>query len=213
MKYFWIMVVFFLIQEVRAQTITVGNVKVSVKADSAASAREQALEQAHQIAFQKLLNEHFPERANAPPSPEVMANMVNDFSIDREKATPTSYTASLTFQFDEPQVIAWTQQNQHVLPDSGTFSLLNDSYESNKPLKIMATYATQSEWQHIRKTLETLPGIQNLSLSTLSPKNANLEIMYRGSTDKLEQNLSQKGILLSQQNGNWIVTSKGEILH
>lgn len=213
MKYLWIVVAFFLIQEVRAQTIIVGNVKVSVKADSAASAREQALDQAHQIAFQKLLNEHFPERASALPSPEVLGNMVSDFSIDREKATPTSYTASLTFQFDEPQVIAWVQQIQHISQDPHSLPLPNHSYESSKPLKIIATYATHSEWQFIRKTLENFPGVQNLSLSTLSPKNANLEIIYRGSTDQLEQNLLQKGILLSQQEGNWIVTSNGEALH
>ena len=212
MKYLWIVVAFFLMQEARAQTITVRDVKVSVKADSAASAREQALGQAHQLAFQKLLYENFPERAGPLPSPDVLGNMVSDFSIDREKATPMSYTASLTFQFDEPQVITWVQQIQTTPQDPQSLPFPNPLYGSNVPLKITATYATHSEWRHLKTTLENFPGVQNLSLSSLSPKNANLEIIYRGSTDQLAQDLLQKGILLSQQEGGWIMTSTGEAL-
>lgn len=213
MNYILVVIAFFLIHEARAQAITVGNVKVSVKADSAASAREQALEQAHQLAFQKLLNENFPERQGSFPSPDVLGNMVADFSIDREKATPTSYAASLTFQFDEPQVIAWAQQSQHTPPNSESTPFPQHPYKNSNSLKVRATYGTHSEWRHIRQTLETFPGIQNLSIASLSPKNANLEINFNGSTDQLGQDLLQKGILLSQQEGGWIVTSNGEALH
>lgn len=91
----------------KAHVITVADVKVSVTADSAAVARDKALDQAHALAFQKLLKENFPEESKNPPSTDVIMNMVTDFSIDREKTTPKSYTASFTFQFDASQLLGW----------------------------------------------------------------------------------------------------------
>lgn len=213
MKYFLIVAVFFLMDMAKAQTITVRDVLVSVKADSAASAREQALDQAHSLAFQKLVDEHFPERADSLPSQDVLRDMVSDFSIDQEKTTPQSYRASLTFQFDESQVINWVQQIPYTQPTSQSSHFLHQPYEESGFLKIIATYATHSEWQHIRKALENFPGVQNLSIVTLSPKKASMEITYGGAIDKLEQGLLQKGILLSQQEDSWLASLKGQALH
>lgn len=42
-----------------AHAITVSDVRVSITADSAGAAREQAIKQAHTIAFQKLMQENF----------------------------------------------------------------------------------------------------------------------------------------------------------
>jgi len=215
MKYLWALLAFFIMQPANAKIIIVGDVKVSVRADSAAAAREQALDQAHQLAFQKLLSEHFPERAGPLPSQDVLKDMVSDFSIDREKTTPTSYTASLTFQFDEPQVVNWVQRiqthqpNQHG-PSSSPF--LPQPKEERKPLIIAVSYGNHAEWQHIKKTLETFPGVQKLSVFTLSPKNAKLEIIYRGSIDTLMQGLLQKNILLSQQEDGWMISSNEHAL-
>lgn len=209
MKYFWIVCAFFLMEGANAQTITVGNVKVSVTADSAASAREKAIGQAHQLACQKLVNENFPERAGSFPSQDVLMDMVNDFSIDREKTTSTSYAASLTFQFDESQVLRWVQQDGPLSP---TLPPMHQTSES-RPLKIKASYRNHAEWQYIRKTLENFPGVQNLSIFTLSAKNASMRISYLNPIDRLEKGLLQKGILLSQQEDGWVVSSNGQMLH
>lgn len=210
MKYLWIVFALFLMQVAKAQTMTVGDVKVSVRADSAASAREQALDQAHQLAFQKLLNQNFPERVIPLPSQELLRDMVSDFSIDREKTTPTSYTAALTFQFDESQVRAWVQQLQHGQTDASSAPFLQRAYET---LKLTASYTSHSDWQYIKKTLENFPGVQTFFVSTLSPQNANLEIIYNGSPDQLRENLQQKGIVLSQQINGWNVSLDEQALH
>lgn len=211
MKSFWIVVAFFLIGTAKAQTITISDVKVSVKGDSAAAAREEALEQAHQVAFKKLMNETLPEGNIPLPSQDVLKDMVSDFSIDREKSTPTSYTASMTFQFDELQVTRWVEGLQQGRPDSSPFP--ERPSEERGPLKVTASYATYGDWQHIKKALEDFPGVQHFSIFALSPKNANLEIVYRGPIDQLERGLLQKGILLSQQGEGWVVSSTDQALH
>lgn len=212
MRFFGIIVGIFLIQPAKAQTITVEDVKVSVTADSAASARDQALDQAHQLAFQKLVKENFPESTLSLPSEDTMRDMVRDFSINREKTTPTSYTASLTFQFDEPRVLTWAQQSQHRQQASASLPIAPQLYEKSEPLKILATYGTHSEWQYIKKTLENLPGVQNLSIFTLSPKNASMRINYIGLIDKLQKGLMEKGIILSQQDEEWVASLNGQTL-
>lgn len=212
MKYFWIVAVLLFFHEAKAQTITVQEVKVSVKADSAAAAQAQALQKAHELAFQKLVRENFPECIISLPSQDILNNMVNDFSIDREKSTPTSYMASLTFQFDEPQIMAWVQQTQLNAQNGPTVPRRLQSNGIGRSLRISASYGTHGEWLHIKKTLEKCAGVQNLSIFTLSPKNANLEIYYRGPIDQLEQTLLQKDILLSQQDDNWVIALNKQIL-
>ena len=205
MKYFWIGAVLLFFHEAKAHTITVRDVRVSVKADSAASAREEALDRAQGLAFQKLVKENFPEHTISVPSQDALHNMINDFSIDREKSTPTSYTASLTFQFDEFQVMNWAQQTQLNEQNGPTAPRGLYSHGRGSPVKILASYGAHREWLYIKKTLENCVGIQNLSIFTLSPKNATLQINYRGSMDQLEQVLLQKNILLSQQGDNWVI--------
>jgi hypothetical protein len=209
MRYFGIIFAFFLLQAVNAQTLTVGHVKVSVEADSAASAQTQALDHAPQLAFQKLMEENFPESVGSLPPPAVLQDMVSDFSVDREKTTPKSYTAILTFQFNEPLVLSWLQRREQGTTSS-PFS--RPAYEESDSLNVTATYATHGEWQHIRKTLENFPDVQTLSVFTLSPKNASMKITYRGSIDKLKQGFLQKGILLAQQDDGWVISSNEQVL-
>lgn len=210
MKYYGAILVFFFIQVASAYTITIEDVRVSVTAESAAFAREQALDEAHQLAFQRLSAEYFPQNTLPLPSQDGLRDMVKDFSINREKTTPTSYTASLTFQFDEPQVLSWIQ---HAQQGSTSLPFAYQPYEENKFLKLVATYANYSEWHHIRMVLESLIGIQSFSIVSLSPQEAHLEITYGGALDKLKQGLLQKGILLSQQSDGWSISSTGQIPH
>jgi hypothetical protein len=128
--------------------------------------------------------------------------MVIDFSIDREKTTPTSYTAVLTFQFNEPSVLTWLQRGQQR-PSSIPFVRETGGLSLN----ITASYTTHTEWQHIKKTLENFPGVKTLSIFTLSPKNASMKITYRGPIDKLQQGLLQNDILLTAQEDGWMVSS------
>ncbi|MEB3702496.1 Putative DUF2066 domain-containing protein [Candidatus Bealeia paramacronuclearis] len=88
----------------------VTGIKVSATADSAAKAREDAINQGYALAYQKLISNMGDlgqaTRADVPPLESLMS-MVADFSIDQEKNTSVSYTASLSFQFDPAPTNAW----------------------------------------------------------------------------------------------------------
>jgi len=205
MKYLLVLTAFFFTSNAKAHEIIVKDVKVSVTADSAATAREQALEQAHGLAFKKLLTENFPEKSGPPPSHDAILNMVTGFSIDREKTTPKSYTASLSFEFDGPSVHAWVQnRGQPSVPKEQAFS---PAAIQGKTLKIVASYATLPDWQVIKKTLENFSGIQKINILALSPQNASMEIVYGGDIEKLQQHLLHKGLLLSSQGDTWVISS------
>jgi hypothetical protein len=203
MKYFWVVVSLLFVNAAQAQTLTVREVRISVKADSAATAREQALDQAYTRAFQKLIQEYFPEQMVSPPSQDVLINMVNDFSIDREKTTPTSYAASLTFQFDESKVRDWFQHT-HSVQHKGSPNV--PSYGQENLLTIEATYETHKEWLHLKKALKECTGVQHISVVSLSPHATTLEMRYTGPLTQLENALFQKNILLTQQGDHWMVT-------
>lgn len=206
MKYYWIIMAC-LLQPVQAHPLVVKDIKVSVIADSAASARDQAIDQAHQLAFQKLITETFPETTAPVPSTEVLKDMVQDFSIDREKTTPTSYAASLSFEFDEPQVRRWIQRPPNALHDGVTVQAIQ-----GRPVRIKASYTNHMEWHQIRQALETFPGVQAVSIMSLSPQNATLAVNYGGEMDKLRQGLMQNGLFLSEQEEGWVVSTNEQTL-
>lgn len=203
MRLLWILTLCLLIAPAQAHVMTVTGVKVSVTADSSAVAREQALEQAHAQAFQKLLDENFSEKTGPLPSSETLMNMVQNFSIDREKATPKGYTASFTFQFDGPKVEAWVNQGQSqdapLAPQK--------SLGGGRALKIIASYESLSEWQRLKKALQDFPGVQNLNVGSFSSNMANVEFTYGGEVEKLQQHLLSQGFLLSPQEETWIISS------
>jgi len=204
MKYFWILSFCFFTTLAHANTITVTGVKVSVTAESAAAARERALDQAHDLAFGRILSENFPEVAASLPPHETIVNMVKDFSIDREKTTPKGYSASLTFQFDGPQVESWIQKGP---AQNSTASETTSSQAEGNSLKIVASYAAFPEWLHIKRTLESAPGIENVTISSLTPQKATVQTTFRGQVEKLRQHLSQQGLLLSPQEEGWLISS------
>jgi hypothetical protein len=196
------LVLFLFIQSATAHMITVEDVKVSVRDNSAAAAREKALEQAHILAFQKLMGEKFPEKLMRLPSQEILMSMVSNFSIDREKATPQSYTASLRFQFEEAQVQSWLQQNESALHSSA-----QPLHTTHEILKVRAFYTTYSEWKRLKKTLENFSGVQEITLLTLSPQQADMELRWEGEVEKLRHHLLQGHFLLSPQEEGWIIKS------
>ncbi|MBY0502123.1 MAG: hypothetical protein K2P93_09025 [Alphaproteobacteria bacterium] len=201
MRYLIFLSVFLFINEAIADNVTVKDVTVSVTADSAAAAREEALDQAHTIAFQKLLKEDFPEKTGPLPSPEALKNMVTGISINKEKTSDKSYTASLTFHFDGNKLHEWL--------NSATYSsstLPQNQEREGSPLNVTAQYKSLSQWYQIKRVLETYPGIKKLTIATVSPKRAELHFLYTGDIHQVKNHLSQKGLFFSQE-GNLVLLS------
>lgn len=200
MKYVWTLAAFLFLEKAQAQVITVSDVKVSVTAASSAIAREQALDQAHEIAFHKLLSENFSEKPNTYLSHDKIMNMVTNFSIDREKSTDKTYTASLTFQFDASLIQNWLQP-QEILP-------AKKAVGAAPLVKLTASYKTLPQWQHIKKTLESFSSIQKLDVQAFSSQNATLNITCNHDIEKLQHQLLAHGLILSLLGEGWVISAK-----
>ncbi len=91
----------------RADIFEVQNIRVDVKADTAAAARQQALAQAEKRAFYALM-QRLALRADQDRIPELsaedIASYVLDFSVVSEKASSVRYIATLTYRFKPDDV-------------------------------------------------------------------------------------------------------------
>lgn len=206
MKYLYSFFILFLLQGMEAYAIWVKGVKVSVTDESAANAREKAIQQAHQTAFQKLLSENFPEKTMPPPSSDKIVDMVSDFSIDQEKTTPTSYAASLTFQFDDGSVQDWLQQTSGSSSGIGRVSSFQNG---GGHLSVEVKYDTHSDWRKIKNALERAPGVQSVNILVLSPKGATIHVIHRGETNQLQKDLLGENIKLTPQGDGWVAQVDG----
>lgn len=209
MKFLYWFSLFLIPGMVEAQTLTVTDIQVSATANSSAAAREKALDQAHDLAFEKLVSQNFPEVSVPPPSHEKIVDMVSNFSIDREKATAKSYTASLTFQFDGPQVQDWVLQTNRS-PEQASMAGGVASAGRGVNVKIKVFYDSLGEWQQIKKELEGAFGVQKMTTLSLSPQSAVLDVKYVGDIQKLQKHFNDKGWLLAAQEEGWsLLRDKG----
>lgn len=86
---------------------TVEGIEVDVTADSALAARNEAFSKAQQDAYKKLLEQILPasEASQAVvPEAKVIAPMIQDYEITREKLSSVRYIGTYTFRFKEKSV-------------------------------------------------------------------------------------------------------------
>lgn len=227
MKSFYLILAVLCISISHARALSVSDVRVSVTADSAAAAREQAIEKAHELAFEKLVKENFPDQVASLPSPDKLMNMVTNFSIDKEKTSPKKYAASMTFQFDGGQVQSWLKKASKSSEPSLPISTYREEIiqihpqiehgsapvqqNGPAPLKVTATYNSLPEWQHIKRTLEDAQGMINVSVTNLSAQRASVDLEYGGNIDRLHQQLLSQGLTLAPEGDSWIITSNNTL--
>ena len=72
-----------------------------------------------------------------------------------------------------------------------------------EPLKIVASYTAFPAWHHIKKTLETQPGVVKIEALSLSPQEAILEVLYGGGVENSNKHFFSKDSALSSQAGEW----------
>ena len=98
---------------VQADMYAVENIPVDVTADNATQAKEQAVLEAQEKAFQKMLDRLTlaSDMESLPTlSKEDVLNLVRDFSVSNEKTSPVRYIASVTVQFDPDAIQNFFQE-------------------------------------------------------------------------------------------------------
>lgn len=193
----------FIVGSAYAQIIVADNIKVSVTDKSAAIAREKALDQAHVLAFEKLMKDNFPDYQNTQVPHDAILGMVLGFSIEREKSTSKNYTALLSFQFDGSKVTSWLQNQSSDEEVKKTASS-----QKGQLLQLFVTYDSLNEWTKIKNVLETSPQVNHIKYLTISPKEAEVSVVCSGSQDQLRKSFDMKGISVSPKDGKWEVSYK-----
>ena len=74
-----------------------------------------------------------------------------------------------------------------------------------------ASYSSLPEWQNVKRALESIPGVNKVTILSISLQNANIEVVYGGNLEKLQQYLLKKECLLSSQKEGWMISSKGHL--
>lgn len=200
---FFLMFLFLCASPVKA--LTVQDVRVVATADSLAAAREKALDEGHRLAYKKIVEEAYPESFRPTPPHDRLMDMVTTFSIDREKPSTDNktYTASLTFQFDNERLHNWIQGETPSSPErSSSFS----SPGKSTPLKIKVSYGSHDDWRHIKKTLEALPEGQSMKILSLSSRTADISLPYGGEGTQAQQRLKAQGLSLVPVERDWTLS-------
>ncbi len=106
---------------------TVRNIAVDEKADTAAAARDIALQAARRIAFSRLTRRIvLPQDLMRLTSPadDALANLITDFEVADEKSRGQRYLARLTLRFDPDKVRALLRQSNIRSSETSTKSML-----------------------------------------------------------------------------------------
>lgn len=208
MKFFYWLPLLLIPGIVQAQAITVSGIQVSATADSSAVARDKALDQAHDLAFERLMAQNFPEISAPLPPHDKIVDMVSNFSIDREKTTGKSYAAYLTFQFDGTQVQDWVL-NKSLSPEQASKIGVANSGRGGD-FKIKVYYDSLEEWRQIKKEAAGAFGVQKVTILSLSPQSAMLEVKYAEDIQKLQKYFNDKGWFLIFQEEGWSLSRDKE---
>lgn len=173
----------------------VDNVKVSATADSAAAAREKAIQQGYTEAYNMLMIRLGQEGAQTrpdAPDPQDLMNMVLDFSVDREKNTATSYSALMTFQFDSKKIDDWVSGlNLATSHNSGPSLAPSNSTGS---LTIFITVTDLRTLMNMTTSLLSIPGVKGAHVTQLTTRSALISVDTGLTSDELLKAANEKNL-------------------
>jgi hypothetical protein len=109
------------------ETFTIANVAVDATANTAATARDRAIQEGQRRAFARLLQRITPQdqRAHMPQlSDTAIGDLVRDFEIAGEKTSSVRYIASLTVRFKPDDVRALLRRNSVAYAETPSKTVL-----------------------------------------------------------------------------------------
>jgi len=195
LKYF-VLITFMTISAVHATFYIVDNVKVSATADSAAAAREKAIQQGYAEAYNKLMirlrQEGAPTRPDAPDSQDLV-NMVLDFSVDREKNTSTSYSALMTFQFDPVKIDNWIS-GLNLATNGTPTATTSPQLNTTGTVTVFIAVTDLQSLNTASKALLEIPGVKSANLQQLTTHGALINLTTGMAPEALMKATSEKNI-------------------
>jgi hypothetical protein len=74
-------------------------------------------------------------------------------------------------------------------------------------IRLVAEFASLAQWNEIRTQLLDTPGVENLEISTVSARNADVLLQYPGGASALANALGNRGLRLTDAGAGWTLRS------
>jgi hypothetical protein len=207
--------------------LTVTGVKADATAASAVEARQQAFEKAQVDAFTQLASRFMSEdqmKTFQPPPVMEITLLVDDFEITQEQLSAVRYVGTYTFRFKKGATQGWFASHSAMPPiaNTGMMPPQDPAMAGAMPSQPMTTVPVSSldgvfvptpagnslrarirfaglpQWMQAQKTLQRIPGVTGIDLSSLKPNEAMVNLRYQGSPDILRQSFAQAGMALTE---------------
>jgi hypothetical protein len=200
-----------------SDTYHVANIAVDVEGENAIKARENALKEARRNAYNTLEKRLIGAQEHSyKPSDDVIASMVDSFTINREKSSRNRYMASVDVAFNERAVAAYWGRLSPSQRDNATsyevmdaqniddsalsldFLNQNATHRSGNAIATQ-TYSIQANisgvrhWVSLQKAFQSVPNVAGTSLRSLSSSKAVLDVQYAGNVEDFHLALARKG--------------------
>jgi hypothetical protein len=75
-------------------------------------------------------------------------------------------------------------------------------------IEFVVEFRGLSQWQQIRRRLNETPGVEDMEISQMSARTANVKLRYPGGPERLAGDLSAQGMQLSNQGDQWILQAR-----
>lgn len=79
---------------------------------------------------------------------------------------------------------------------------------SGAAVQIEAEFAGLSDWNRMRETLETTPGVAGIAVAAMSARGADLSLSYPGGGEALADALAARGLSLTDLGGVWLLKNR-----
>ncbi|MFN7710631.1 MAG: DUF2066 domain-containing protein [Holosporales bacterium] len=188
----------------------VRDVRVEITAETTIAARDQALQQAQNEAFQQLLSRLIPEKQGDSLTnlkQDVLEDLVQDFEILDERFSKTRYSATFIVRF-KPDAIAQVLREKglqtnaqleaaEATPGPGLSPIAPAPHEAIVDIVIRS----HADWQRALALLQKTFGHTRVMPLTLSRQHAKVTLTFAGDRRQLEERLRALGLPASIESG------------
>lgn len=76
------------------------------------------------------------------------------------------------------------------------------------PVALEAQFSSLGEWTRLRETLTATPGVENIEFGSVSPRSAEISLLFPGGAQQLSAVVARQGLSLVNEGSIWILKSR-----
>lgn len=137
------------------------------------------------------------KRANAEQLPDKLKVMIYHTAYDRPQFS-NKLTITKAEAWNAPDIFAAAvEQSRTALQQDWKSQTVTNAAQGNM-LKVRVKFGNMQEWIETQKKLRRVQGVNNMKLLSLKQNEANIELQFQGTEDRLRLALAQADMTLSE---------------